>query len=206
MPITIRRLTRLDAQELWKKAILERGWENQRIARVMFDWLEGKNSLQRCIGTSSAAVHPERPTASDIYQRKGKTTMRARIDLGFGHRTDNHGIVGAVELKALRSFDVSWFRNETLKVATTPRNVMFSGLAGDFQKVLDPQIPDEAFRCSWAVTRQRAGESSDEISNLAAALLLPVEQRLSLEHTARTVDVNTGWLRFEWEKGMSLHL
>jgi hypothetical protein len=164
------------------------------------------DTLQRCIGTLSAAVHPELPTASNIYQRKGKTTRRARIDLGFGHPTAAEGIIGAVELKALHSFNKNWFDSQIAKVISTPPGLMFSGMAGDFQKVLDPKIPNEAFRCSWAVTKQRGRENRDDIANLAAALLLPVEQRLSLEHIGRTVDLDTGWLRFEWERGISLHL
>jgi hypothetical protein len=37
------------------------------------------------IGTLSANIHPEMPTPSNIYQRKGRKKRRARMDLGFGH-------------------------------------------------------------------------------------------------------------------------
>jgi hypothetical protein len=301
-----KRLTRSEAQQLWNRAMQQKGWETRLIALVMFDWPSGQKThyhpnppvfesisdrngtvgeqdyiklqnqivaigerhsargrkhagvksqiilipcepipispgeiqeaiqnasnrlhpqialqeqvlrcgfiaalplkLQSCIGTLTAAVHPELPTPSRTYQRKGKTERRARIDLGFGHPTDCSALVGAVELKALRSFSTNWFGSQIAQMASTPRNLMFSGLAGDFQKVLDPKIPNRAFRCSWAVTKQRSSESPAEIASLANALIQPVEQRLLLTRVGRTVDDNSGWLLFEWNSGAVLHL
>ena len=161
--------------------------------------------IRKAIGTLAANLHPELPTPSSEYQRKGNTQRRARIDVGFGHGTIPEKLAGVIELKALTSFNGVWFQKQVEQLHTTPSNLMFSGLAGDFQKLLDRKIPKHAFRCSWAVTRSRGGRP-DQIARWAQSLLSPVVKRLSLDGFEQTYDSTTGWLEWKWNDGSKLHL
>lgn len=158
------------------------------------------------IGTLSANIHPELPTASNIYQRMGKTKRRARIDIGVGHPTKCGEIIGAIELKTLTQFGELWFRKQLEKLNTTPKDLMFSGIAGDFQKLLDPKLPKDAFRCSWVVTKKRGLARPEQIARWAKSLLEPVEQRLGLEGFDQSYDTTMGLLRWGWSNGSVLNL
>lgn len=162
-------------------------------------------STRQAIGTLAANVHPELPTPSKEYQRKGNTQRRARIDVGFGHGTISEQLAGVIELKALTSFNELWFKRQIERLHATPPNLMFSGLAGDFQKLLDRKIPRNAFRYSWAVTRKRGGRP-EEIARWARSLLSPVVKRLSLGDFEQSYDSTTGWLVWKWNDGTVLHL
>jgi hypothetical protein len=72
--------------------------------------------------------------------------LRARIDLGFGHPTACDAVVAALELKALTSFNNTWFERQIERLKSTPPGLMFSGLAGDFEKLLDPKVADECLQ------------------------------------------------------------
>ncbi len=163
-------------------------------------------AIRKAIGTLSANLHPEIPTASKEYQRKGSMKRRARIDLGFGHPTKCEEVVGVVELKAMTSFNEMWFQRQLEKMKTTPQALMFSGIAGDFQKLLDVKLPRDAFRYSWVVTKKRGTARPDQIARWAQSLLRPVEQRLSLQGFQQDCDSAAHWLRWSWQKGPSLHL
>jgi hypothetical protein len=163
-------------------------------------------NVRKAIGTPSANVHPELPTPSSVYQRKGKAQMRARIDVGFGHGAVPEQLVGVIELKALSSFNELWFRRQGERLNATPSNLMFSGLAGDFQKLLDRKLPKHMFRYSWVVTRNRGRDRPNEIARWARSILRPVEKRQSLEGFEETYDSTTGWLAWKWNDGTVLHL
>ena len=162
--------------------------------------------IREALGTLSANVHPELPTPSNVYQRKGNTPRRARIDVGFGHGALPERLVGVIELKALSSFNELWFRKQGERMNTTPRNLMFSGLTGDFQKLLDRKLPIDAFRYSWVVTSNRGRGGPNEIARWAQSILKPVEERLSLEGFEETYDPMTRWLVWKWKDGTILHL
>jgi hypothetical protein len=163
-------------------------------------------NIREAIGTLSANVHPELPTPSNEYQRKGNTQRRARIDVGFGHGAVPEQLVGVIELKALTSFNELWFRRQEERLHATPPNLMFSGLAGDFQKLLDRKLPKHAFRYSWVVTRNWGRGRPDEIARWARSIVRPVEKRLSLEGFEETYDAMTRWLVWKWKDGTILHL
>jgi hypothetical protein len=163
-------------------------------------------NIRRTIGTVSANLHPEIPTASKEYQRMGRKKRRARIDIGFGHSTICEEIAGVVELKALTSFTESWFKKQLDKLKTTPPGLMFSGVAGDFQKLLDPKLPSGAFRYSWIVTKKRGPARPVQVAEWARSLLRPVEQRLSLQAFEESYDSVTRWLSWKWGNGSVLHL
>ncbi len=158
------------------------------------------------IGTLSANLHPELPTPSSEYQRKGNRTMRARMDLGFGHPTVREQIAGVLELKRLTAFSEIWFRKQVDKLTSTHAGLMFSGLAGDFQKLLDPKLPTEAFRLSWAVTKTRGVMTPKDVAASARRLLEPVERRLSRAGCQETYEESTQSLRWEWRDGVVLNL
>jgi hypothetical protein len=162
--------------------------------------------IRKAIGTLSANVHPEMPTASNIYQREGKATRRARIDLGVGHPTSCDEIVGAIELKTLTQFGELWFRKQLEKLNSTPKGLMFSGIAGDFQKLLDPKVPKDAFRYSWVVTKKCGLARPEQIARWAKSLLGPVEQRLTLEGFEQSFDTTMDSLRWRWSNGSALNL
>jgi hypothetical protein len=162
--------------------------------------------IRRDIGTLSANLHPELPTPSKEYQRKGSRTMRARIDLGFGHPTSCEQVAGVLELKALTLFREIWFRKQLEKLDSTPPGMMFSGLAGDFQKLLDPKLPNNAFRFSWVVTKKRGHSTPDQVANWARRLLEPVERRLALAGFHQSYDYSMNCLRWCWGNGTALHL
>src|ERR1700733_40611 len=163
-------------------------------------------ATRKAIGMLSANLHPEIPTASKEYQRKGRTKRRARIDLGFGHPTKCEEVTGVVELKAITSFNEMWFQKQLEKIESTPKNLMFSGIAGDFEKLLDAKLPSDAFRYSWAVTKKRSTATPEQIAQWAQSLLKPVEQRLALRGFKQNYDAATGWLQWSWQDGPRLHL
>jgi hypothetical protein len=163
-------------------------------------------SIRQAIGTNRANVHPEMPTPSKEYQRKGSRKLRARIDVGFGHPTACDAVVAVLELKALTSFNDAWFKSQADKLNSTPPGLMFSGLAGDFEKLLDPKLPTNVFRCSWAVTKRRASANTEHIASWAQLLLKPVEQRLALTGFKQDYDPSTQWLRWRWAEGPTLLL
>ncbi len=164
------------------------------------------SSIGKAIGTLSSNLHPEMPTASKTYQRKGKTKRRARVDVGFGHPTVCEDLVGLIEIKSLGEFSRLWFQKQAEKMRSTLANIMFSGLAGDFQKLLDPNIPPKAFRYSWAVTKTRGRANSDQVATWAESLLVQVEQRLSRGAFERSYDPATKWLVWKWPNGSVIHL
>ena len=163
-------------------------------------------SIGRAIGTLSSNLHPEMPTASKAYQRKGKTKRRARIDLGFGHPMVSQELVGLIEIKALGEFSHVWFQKQAERMKSTQSNIMFSGIAGDFQKLLDPNVPPTAFRYSWAVTKNRGRAEAEQVAHWAESLLRPVEQRLSRSNCERLYDPITKWLLWKWPDGSVIHL
>jgi len=162
--------------------------------------------VRNSIGTLRANLHPEIPTASKEYQRKGSTKRRARMDVGFGHPTICEQTIGVLELKALTSFNGTWFKQQLENLNATPAGLMFSGLAGDFQKLLDPKLPRSTFRCSWAVTKKRSGAKPEQIAEWARALLGPVEQRLSLSGGEQEFDSAMHWLQWKWKDGCAVNL
>src|SRR5437879_315098 len=54
--------------------------------------------VRNAIGTLQANLHPEIPTPSKEYQRKGSKKRRARIDVGFGHPVNCEEIISVLEL------------------------------------------------------------------------------------------------------------
>jgi hypothetical protein len=163
-------------------------------------------SVRNAIGTLRANLHPELPTASKEYQRKGSKKRRARIDVGFGHPMVCEETIGVLELKALTSFNETRFERQLERLNTTPAGLMFSGLAGDFQKLLDPKLPRNTFRCSWAVTKKRSAVEPEQIAQWARGLLEPVERRLSLEGFEQEYDPVMHWLRWKWKDGSAVNL
>ena len=162
--------------------------------------------VRRRIGTLSASIHPELPTPSKEYQRKGDRTMRARIDLGFGHPTLCDQIAGVLELKRLTAFSEIWFKKQLEKLADTRAGLMFSGLAGDFQKLLDPKLPEAAFRFSWVVTKKRGPMTPNDVSAWAHRLVEPVERRLALTGFHDGYDELMQCRRWTWRSGAAVNL
>jgi hypothetical protein len=158
------------------------------------------------IGTLSANIHPEMPTPSGTYQRKGLKTRRARIDLGFGHPTRCEETIGAIELKTLSQFGETWFRKQLERLNLTSPGLMFSGLAGDFQKLLDPKLPNSSFRYSWAITTRRGSATPEEIARWAESLMEPVKRRLSLGNFERSYHSEPESLSWKWPTGTSMNL
>jgi hypothetical protein len=63
------------------------------------------SAAARAIGTRPGAVHLERHTPSETYQRTGQRQIVARDDLGFGHPGKEGVIQGMAELKVVGSLD-----------------------------------------------------------------------------------------------------
>jgi len=162
--------------------------------------------VRKRIGTLSASLHPELRTPSNEYQRKGSRTMRARIDLGFGHPSRCDQIAGVLEQKALTAFSEIWFKKQLEKLTSTPPGLMFSGLAGDFQKLLDPKLPKAAFRFSWVVTKRRGPLAPNDVAAWARRLLEPVEQRLALAGFQQGYDPSLQCVRWTWRDGTAVDL
>jgi hypothetical protein len=106
----------------------------------------------------------------------------------------------------LTSYTETWFDREREKTLDTREDLMFSGLVGDFQKLLDPKLPEDAFRFSWVVTKKRSRAKPEQIAEWARSLLKPVEDRLSLGVLEQTSDGSTQWLRWGWSNNIALHL
>jgi hypothetical protein len=150
----------------------------EQIVRAAF-FAQLPRELGDIIGTERAAVHPERPTPSSDYIFTGTRGlgMRARYDLGFGHPTESVGIVGVAELKAgLSTFDrletLSCFDEESDCDADGQRpsgqtRKLEEPLFLDILKLLDPQLPEGAFRISWIASGKRGRSSAAEIRERA---------------------------------------
>ena len=108
--------------------------------------------IRKAIGTLAANLHPELPTPSSEYQRKGNTQRRARIDVGFGHGTIPEKLAGVIELKALTSFNGVWFQKQVEQLHTTPSNLMFSGLVGE-QAALTASVSLEVVAVSMLIVK-----------------------------------------------------
>lgn len=143
------------------------------------------------VGTFRSAVHAEMPTPSGTYQRTGTRPMRARYDVGFGHLEDPAGIIGVMELKAgMSTFDQQ----------------LGEGFAADFEKLLDPLLPPDAFRISWALAMRSGRISSRDLAERAAAVIAPVESKLGLRGRTGSLDAQTGWFTWRWSSGPTLYL
>ena len=164
------------------------------------------DTMRQALGTLTANVHPEMPTPSNTYQRLGKTKRHARIDLGFGHPTSCDGCFGVIELKTFAVLSGEWFQKQLEKLESRPTGLMYSGLAGDFQKLLDPKLPKDAFRYSWLVTKKRGNARPEEIAKWARSLLLPVERLFPLGALEESLDTSTKWLKWKWDDGSVIHL
>ena len=152
--------------------------------------LAGLN-LAASVGTFRSAVHAEMPTPSGTYQRTGTRPMRARYDVGFGHPEDPAGIIGVMELKAgMSTFDQQ----------------LGEGFAADFEKLLDPLLPPDAFLISWALAMRSGRISSRDLAERAAAVIAPVESKLGLRGRTGSLDAQTGWLTWRWPSGPTLYL
>ena len=163
--------------------------------------------IGQTIGTAEAAVHPERPTPSCDYVFTGTrgTGMHARYDLGFGHPSESAGISGVAELKGgLGTFD----RLETL----SQREEIGADLAApagdgdkleeplllDLLKLLDPKLPEEAFRISWIASGKRGRSTAAEIRDRATRIVERVAKQINQSGATHRVDPATGWLICTW--------
>ena len=92
--------------------------------------------------------------------------MRARYDLGFGHPSESVGITGVAELKGgLGTFDrletLSRWDEESaadLETAAGEIDKLEKPLLLDLLKLLDPKLPEEAFRISGSSQASVAGQ------------------------------------------------
>ncbi len=162
------------------------------------------------IGTARAAVHPERPTPSSDYVFTGTRGMgmRARYDLGFGHPTESAGIAGVAELKAgLSTFDrlesISRFDEESEAERGAPlpnaqTEKLEEPLLLDLLKLLDPQLPEGAFRISWIASGKRGRSTAAEIRDRAVRIVERVARERKLSGMSFHVDAATGWLVCTW--------
>ena len=164
--------------------------------------------LGQAIGTAEAAVHPERPTPSCDYVFTGTrgVGMRARYDLGFGHPSESVGITGVAELKGgLGTFDrletLSRFDEQSaadLETAAGKSNKLEEPLLLDLLKLLDPKLPEEAFRISWIVSGKRGRSTAAEIRDRATRIVERVAKQRNQSGATFRVDPATGWLVCTW--------
>ena len=164
--------------------------------------------LREAIGTATSAVHAERPTPSSDYIFTGTrgTGMRARYDLGFGHPTESAGITGVAELKAgLATLD----RHKALccfeegcvaeaELAPVQPGKLEEPLLLDLLKLLDPKLPEDAFRVSWIASGKRGWATTAEIRDRAVRIVERVANERKLSGARFDNDRETGWLVCSW--------
>ena len=165
-------------------------------------------ALAEAIGTTKSAVHPERPTPSSDYIFTGTrgTGMRARYDLGFGHPTESAGIAGVAELKAglatldrleaLCSFDERPAADAQLAAVQTEK--LEEPLLLDLLKLLDPKLPEDAWRISWIASGKRGSSTTAEIRDRAGHIVERVAKERRLSGARFENDPATGWLVCSW--------
>ena len=171
--------------------------------------------LGEVIGTPDSAVHPERTTPSCDYRNSGTREggMRARYDLGFGHATESADIVGVCELKAgPGTFDrvdalVRLSEGQEQGEGYTENGCPPASLGKreeplrtDLLKLLDPELPDQAFRISWIALGKRGSATPEEIRQRAIRVVEGVARDRNLRDGTYEVDQTTGWLLCEWTK------
>jgi hypothetical protein len=179
----------------------------EQILRAAF-FVQLARELGQAIGTAEAAVHPERPTPSCDYVFTGTrgVGMRARYDLGFGHPSESAGITGVAELKGgLGTFDrletLSRWDEESatdLETAAGESNKVEKPLLLDLLKLLDPKLPEEAFRISWIVSGKRGRSTTAEIRDRAIRIVERVAQQRNQSGATFRADPATGWLVCTW--------
>jgi hypothetical protein len=161
----------------------------------------------QAIGTAEAAVHPERPTPSRDYVVNGKrgVGMRARYDLGFGHPSESVGIAGVAELKAgvwtLDRLETlgEWDEEREAKLETAGGEIeKLKPLHLDLWKLLDPKLPQAAFRISWIASGKRGHSTDSDIRDRAIRIVERVAKKRKLSGTTFRVDQATGWLICKW--------
>jgi hypothetical protein len=172
--------------------------------------------LGEAIGTADAAVHPERPTPSCDYLFTGRrgVGMRARYDLGFGHPTESVGITGVAELKGgLGTFDrletISRWDEESAadtETAAGESSKLEEPLLLDLLKLLDPKLPEGAFRISWIASGKRGRSTAAKICDRAMRIVDRISKRRNQSGTTFRVDPATGWLLCTWPQKLRLDL
>jgi hypothetical protein len=177
----------------------------EQILRAAFFALP--SDIRAALGTADAGVHPERPTPSANYVFKGTrgVGMRARYDLGFGHPTDSAGITGVGELKAgLATFDrldalSRWSepKPDVPEVATS-EDKLEEPLLLDLLKLLDPKLPQGAFRISWIASGKRGQSATSTIRERAVRIVERVAKKRRLSGGEYAADPATGWLVCSW--------
>jgi hypothetical protein len=126
------------------------------------------------------------------------------LDLAISLRCEE--TLGVIELKTLPQFGELWFRKQLEKLDCTDPNLMYSGLAGDFQKLLDPRLPVNAFRYSWAITTKRGRATPEEIARWAESLMERVNRRFSLDGFERSYNGEPESLCWKWAGGTVMNL
>lgn len=166
------------------------------------------SNIAIAIGTMSSTVHPERPTPSNTYSLSGKRQMRARFDIGFGHPDLSDGIRGVIELKVVGSFDSNFDKLSSNDPTVDPvsgkadRDPLFV----DFQKLLDPNLPAGSFRISWIAAGRRGHLDPKRIAEKAAGVIERIEAERGISKRKTEVDLQTGWLKWNWSDGVCLKL
>jgi hypothetical protein len=163
--------------------------------------------LGQTIGTVEAAIYPERPTPSCDYIFTGTRGigMRARYDLGFGHPSESDGISGVTELKGgLGTFDrletlSQWEENPVgLETADGETDKLEEPLLLDLLKLLDPNLPESAFRISWIASGKRGRSTGAEIYDRTIKIVERVAKQRNQSGTIFRIDPATGWLVCTW--------
>ena len=184
----------------------------EQILRAAF-FAQLPRELGDSIGTSSSAIHPERPTPSDNYRNTGTREggMRARYDLGFGHPIESAGIVGVSELKAgsgtfdrldvlsrlTEEQDDYREAGETASRIAQPKK-REEPLCTDLFKLLDPKLPEQSFRISWIALGKRGRATERVIRQRAIRIVQAVAKDRNLSGETYAVDPATGWLMCMW--------
>jgi hypothetical protein len=133
--------------------------------------------------------------------------MRARYDLGFGHPIKPSGITGVMELKAgggtfdrLRAISRLVDTTESLSGNGSDSLKREEPLAIDFLKLLDPSLPEAAFRISWIALGKRGHASAADIRDRASRIIEMIAWRRNLGAPVCEVDAQTQWLTLSWRK------
>lgn len=166
--------------------------------------------LARGIGTPYSAIHLERPTPS-LYQHTGEKPSRARFDVGIGGLHSNAEIRGAIELKAgLASFDNLQRKGELTTMEPDEigtKRKRKEPISIDLLKLLDPGIPNAAFRISWIALGKLGRAESADVQKSAGKIVEYSSGSRGMDKPSMHLDSATGWLVFGWAASkIELHL
>lgn len=206
-PVPVRRTEIVAAIEAVMRNVHALAVTQEQILRAAF-FAQMPREQGAAIATAKSAVHPERPTPSSDYLFTGVRGfgMRARYDLGFGHPTESVGIIGVAELKGgLATFDrlrtMSRCGEERAADAQSPtgqNDKLEEPLLLDLLKLLDPKLPEGAFRISWIACGKRGRSTTADICDRAMRIVEHVAKRRNLNDPSFNVDPVTGWLVCTW--------